>query len=118
MINGFPIVEVRNSPNMLGEWKEKERKLFEKAVKLLFLNKTLKDHRETNHKITNFTQIENFFGFPYTTTSSFAMVSNCNTVFKFQEDFNFDCLGIGEDGNVYLFCTNNEQKEKIYKVII
>jgi hypothetical protein len=110
---------------MLQEWNDKELKQAEKEIKRLFSMKQLTDHNGNKrimytYKYNNSeNSIEGFFGLPYTSSSSFAMLGNTNTRYCFdvEEKYNIDCFGLGKDGKVYIFCTDDEENEKVYKII-
>lgn len=115
------LTEVENIPynNMKQEWSDKDNKIVNKAIKNLFSMKTLTDHRGNKRTMYTLNNIEDFFGLPYTSSSSFAMVGNTNTRYCLdqEENYNIDCFGLGLDNKVYIFCTDNEENEKVYQVI-
>ena len=118
-VNKITEVEGINYNNILPEWDEKQTKVVEKAIKNLFSMKVLTYHRGNKSKMYTFKNIEYFFGLPYTSSSSFAMLGNTNTRYCLdqEEKYNIDCFGLGKDGNVYIFCTDEDEKEKIYKIL-
>ena len=118
-VNKITEVEGINYNNILPEWDEKQTKVVEKAIKNLFSMKVLTDHRGNKSKMYTFKNIEYFFGLPYTSSSSFAMLGNTNTRYCLdqEEKYNIDCFGLGKDGNVYIFCTDEDEKEKNYKIL-
>ena len=54
------------------------------------------------------------YGLPYTSSSSFAMISNTNVRAELKEDrnFNFDWLALTEDNEVVAGFTDNDENEK------
>jgi hypothetical protein len=117
-------VEEITSKDMLQEWDDKEFKQVEKEIKRLFSMKQLTDHRGNKrimytYKYNNSeNNIEGFFGLPYTSSGSFAGLWNTNTRYCLdtEEKYNIDGFGLGKDGKVYIFCTNDEENEKVYKI--
>ena len=57
---------------------------------------------------------EDTYGLPYTSSSSFAMISNTNVRAELKEDrnFNFDWLALTEDNEVVAGFTDNDENEK------
>ena len=117
--NRITEVEGITSNDMKQEWTDKEVDFVDKTIRNLFIRKTLTDHRGDKHRMINMETIEDFFGLPYTSTSSFAMYGITNTRFCLdnEELYGIDCFGLGNDGNVYIWCTDREENEKVYIVI-
>ena len=115
------IVEVEGitSKDMKSEWNDKDTDIVDGIIKNLFRMKTLTDHRGQKHKLSTMASIDNFLGLAYTSSSSFAMYGNTNTRFCLdsEEVYNIDCFGLGHDNCVYIWCTDYEENEKVYKVI-
>jgi len=115
------VVEVEgiNTEDMKQEWNDQEVDFIDKTIRSLFIRKTLTDHRGDKKRMVNMEAIEDFFGLPYTSTSSFAMYGITNTRFCLdnEEEYGIDCFGLGNDNCVYVWCTDKEENEKIYKVI-
>lgn len=118
-INKIEVVSNINYDNMIKEWDDKQQKTVENAIKKLFIMKTLTDHNSNKKTMYTFKAIEYFFGLPYTSSSSFAMLSNCNTRYCLdtENQYNIDCFGLGNDNKVYIFCTDNKENEIIYKIL-
>jgi len=105
--------------DMKEEWNDQEFSFVDKAIRNLFIRKTLTDHRGDKRRMVNMEVIEDFFGLPYTSSSSFAMYGVTNTRFCLdnEEEYGIDCFCLGNDGNVYIWCTDIEENEKVYKVM-
>lgn len=118
-VNNVIEVEGITSKDLKQEWANEEFDFIDGTIKNIFIRKTLVDHRGNKNRMTSFSTISDFFGLPYTSTSSFAGYWNTNTRFCLddQEQFNIDGFALGKDGNVYIWCTDNEENVKVYKVI-
>lgn len=112
-------VEGITSNDMTQEWNDQEVNFVDSTIRGLFIRKTLTDHRGNKKRMINMETIEDFFGLPYTSSSSFAMYGVTNTRFCLdtEEEYGIDCFGLGNDGNIYIWCTDREENEKVYKVI-
>lgn len=110
--------EMPQEPEFKPEWSDEEYKKVNKAIKNLFSMKTLTDHR--GHKRTLYTmeQIEDFFGLPYTSSSSFAMVGNCNTEFFVdkEEKYNIEYFALTQDNKVIMSVWDRDQNEKNFVI--
>lgn len=117
-INKIVEIEGITDKNMLPEWNDKQNKQVENEIRRLFSMKVLTDHRGNSRTMYTYKTIEDFFGLPYTSSSSFAILSNCNTRYCLdtEEKFNINCFGFGKDEKVYILCTDAEENEKIYKI--
>ena len=117
-VNKIIEVEGITSKDMLQEWTNEQNKKVDKEIKKLFSMKTLTDHRGNKRIMYTMANIEDFFGLPYTSSSSFAGLWNTNTRYCLdtEEKYNIDGFGFGKDGKVYIFCTDNEENEKIYQI--
>lgn len=54
---------------------------------------------------------ENFFGLPYTSSSSFAMVGNTNTHFELEEGYNIEYFAITNNNCLIIGCWDSEENE-------
>ena len=106
--------EVTDKPTFKAEWTDADEKKVNKAVKNLFSMKTLTDHRGAKHTMYTLSDIENFFGLPYTSSSSFAMISNTNTEFHVDTDnqYNIEYFALTDDNKVILSAWDREENEK------
>jgi hypothetical protein len=59
---------------------------------------------------------EDHFGFPYTSSSEFAMVSNTNCLFDIEKGFNFDCIGISNKGKLIAIASDYSGNERYYEI--
>lgn len=98
------------------EWNEQDEKTVNHAIKRLFIMKTLTDHNGYKHTMYTMSNIEDFFGLPYTSSSSFAMISNCNTEYFIDTEnkFNIEYFTLTEDGKVILSAWDTDENEKYF----
>ena len=98
------------------EWNEQDNKTVNHAIKKLFLMQVLTDHRGSKRTMYTMSSIEDFFGLPYTSSSSYAMVSNTNTEYYIDTDnqFNIEHFALTEDGKVILSAWDKEENEKYF----
>ena len=108
--------ELPSEPECKAEWTEKESKKVDKVIKNLFSMKTLTDHRGDKKTLYTMAQIEDFFGLPYTSTSRYAMLGNCNTRFCVdkEEKFNIEFFALTTDDKVVLSAWDIEENEKYF----
>ena len=113
-------VEGITSKDLKKEWNDQEYQFVNKIITNLFRRKTLTDHRGDKKRLISLTSIEDFFGLPYTSTSSFAGIWNTNTRFclDVEEMYNIDGFALGNDNEVYIWCTDNDENVRVYKVLI
>lgn len=112
------IREISTEPEFKQEWDDKEAKEVSKAIKNLFEMKTLTDHRGQERTLYTMDQIEDFFGLPYTSSSSFAMVSNCNTRFCVdkEEQYNIEYFALTKDNKVIMGAWDKDENEKDFVI--
>ena len=117
--NKLQEVSILPYSSMKPEWNDQETKKVDRAIRSLFSMQTLENHRGEKHKMYTMNNIENFFGLPYTSSSSFAMLGITNTRFSFdtENEFGIDCFALGNDSNVYVWCSDREENEKLYKIL-
>jgi hypothetical protein len=110
--------EVTEEPKFKAEWNDTEYKKINKAVKNLFSMKTLTDHRGNKKTLYTMDQIEDFFGLPYTSSSSFAMISNTNTQYYVDTEnkFNIEYFALTEDNRVILSAWDEDENEKYFLI--
>jgi len=98
-----------------NEWNENEFSLVPRKLAKYFKGKTLIDHN--NQKLYfngSIAQIENCFGIPYTSSSSFALMSlDCNEEFKLTKNdrFHFSYVAINQKNEIVLCLHDNEENE-------
>ena len=108
--------EVTAEPKFKTDWTDTDEKTVNKAIKKLFLMQTLTDHRGSKKTMYTMANIEDFFGLPYTSSSSFAMVSNTNTEYyiDMEKQYNVEYFALTEDNKVILSAWNREENEKYF----
>ena len=101
---------------MKKEWTDTDEKTVQKAIKRLCLMKTLKDHNGIRHTLYTWEQIEEFFGLPYTSSSCYAMINNCNTEYfiDIENQFNIKFFALTENGKVILSAWDRDENEKYF----
>lgn len=110
--------EISPEPEFKLEWSDDEYKQVNKAIKNLFGSKTVTDHRGQTRTLYTMDQIEDFFGLPYTSSSSLAMVSNCNTrlcVDK-EEQYNIEYFALTKDNKVVMVAWDKDENEKDFVI--
>jgi len=113
-------VEVVGKPTtFLLEWNEEQQKKVYDALMKIFKNKILTNHRGERSIIHNIDNLNDFFGFPYTSVSSFALISNTNTLYFVDENgmYNLTYVAMDVDENVYIIAKNASEEEVFLKVI-
>lgn len=83
------------------EWDASDIRKVRKKIQNLFMSKTLTDRYGQTRHLCNMVQIEDFFGLPYTSSSSYALVTNTNNDCYIDKE---DNLSIGH----FALTTNNE----------
>ena len=112
-------VKVVGKPTtFLLEWNEEQQKKVYNALMKIFKNKILTNHRGERSIIHNIDNLNDFFGFPYTSVSSFALISNTNTLYFVDENgmYNLTYVAMDVDENVYIIA-ENASEEVFLKVI-
>lgn len=113
-------VEVVGKPTtFLLEWNEEQQKKVYDALLKIFKNKILTNHRGERSIIRNIDNLNDFFGLPYTSVSSFALISNTNTLYFVDENgmYNLTYVAMDVDENVYIIAENASEEEVFLKVI-
>lgn len=112
------IQEVSPEPEFKSEWSDDEYKKVNKAIKNLFSMQTVTDHRGQKRTLYTMDQIEDFFGLPYTSSSSFAMVGNCNTRFCVdkEEQYNIKYFALTQDNKVVMGVWDKDENEKNFVI--
>jgi hypothetical protein len=110
---------VNNRPTFIQEWNDEQQEKVNNSLLKLFARKILTDHRDRSTYIKDFIRLEDFFGFPYTSSSSFAMIGNTNTMFYVDEEreFNFSYVAMGKEENVYIVAQDNDGIDLILKIV-
>jgi hypothetical protein len=105
-----------SSLTMKKEWSDTDEKTVNRAIKKLFSMQTLTDHRGQKQTMYTMANIEDFFGLPYTSSSSFAMISNTNTEYYIDTDnqYNIEFFALTEDNRVILSAWDKEENEKYF----
>ncbi|MBZ9622877.1 hypothetical protein G9F71_008425 [Clostridium sp. FP2] len=105
-------------PEFKTEWNDTDFKNVNKALKKLFINKTLIDHRGLAQKMYSLNDIEMFFGLPYTSSSSYAMIGNTNTQYYIdvEEQFNIELFAVTTDNKIILEAWDNEETSKYFVI--
>ena len=100
------------------EWTDEDEKKVNHAIKKLFIMKTLTDYRGVKRSLNRWCDIEEFFGLPYTSSSSFAMISNTNTEYFIdtENQFNIEYFALTEDGKVILSAWDRKENEKYFVI--
>ncbi|WP_207669512.1 hypothetical protein [Clostridium tagluense] len=109
------LVEIEN-PKFKTEWDDKDFQKVNRALIKLFYLKSLMNHRGNIKKIYELKDIESFFGLPYTSSSSYAMIGNTNTIFSVDNEglYNIELFAITEDDKIILEVWDNEENEKYF----
>jgi hypothetical protein len=106
----------RNNSDFKKEWSDADNTKVNKALRRLFVGHPLIDHNGNRCFINSFTALENFFGLPYTSSSSFAMISNTNTRYCIDknEAWNIEYFALDTNNNVILSVWDRDENEKFY----
>lgn len=91
----------RLAPNFLNEWSDEDCKIVKNKVIRFFANYDVYNPYE-------------FFGLPYTSSSSFAMESNTNSLFNIEVSgkvYNFEYVALSETKDVYFAFWDSEENE-------
>jgi hypothetical protein len=117
ILNG-KITEVNKKINFLQEFNESQYNRIKKEIKKLFYDKTLVNHREEKKRILTYSQLEDFFGLPYTSSSSYAGLWNTNTIYYIDDENQYNIIGFSMDNeNVYIIAWDKMKNEKIFKIV-
>ena len=111
------LVEVKK-PNFKEEWIDTDFKNVNKALKKMFISQSLKDHHGTVKTMHSLKDIEYFFGLPYTSSSSYAMVGNTNTQYyiDIEENFNIELFAVTQDNKIIMEVWDNEETSKYFVI--
>ena len=98
------------------EWKNVE-KITDELIKLF------RNWRPSNLRITygNGKTDEEIFGFPYTSSSDYAAIWNCQAeaVYKWSEEWRFECLAVSENNDaVAVFEHEDETMETLDRMYV
>lgn len=110
--NGKSIAEdiatAKAAPVFIKEWSEKQQKKVNKAICVHFAAQNF-----AKFWGKSFEQIENYFGLPYTSSSSYAGLWVCNVreYYKGSAQYYYRAFAIAEDGCIYAILTNDEEQE-------
>lgn len=98
------------------EWNDTEFTKVYKKVYRLFSGKFLTDHRGDKRYMSSNDSIDDFFGLPYTSSSSFAMISNTNTQYYIDTDnsFNIEYFALTNNGDVVMAVWDTDENEKLF----
>jgi hypothetical protein len=98
------------------EWNDSQWNLVHNTIEKFFKGKTLQDHRGQYKRLSNMESIEDFFGLPYTSSSSFAMISNTNTMYHIdiEKQYNISYFALTNNNEVVLIAEDNNENEKYY----
>lgn len=110
---------VTDRPQFLLEWSKGQWFKVERNLVRLFNMKILTDHRGNKSKMYGLKSLENFFGLPYTSSSSFAlMAADTNTMWYVDNDkkYKFDYVAMDKDEKVYMVAMDSEENEIYLKV--
>ena len=110
--------ELSSAPAFKPEWSDEDEKTVNKAIKNLFSMKTLTDHRGQKRTMYTMDQIQDFFGLPYTSSSSFAMVSNTNTecFIDDEKQYNIEYFALTKDNKVVMGVWDREENERLFEL--
>lgn len=109
------------TPTLKKQWTPAQLKIVETAI----FNYFKRAFHETMHDVNigqarSFGQINNALGLTYTSTSSFAMLSICNTevYFDYGKQWHFVCFGLaeGNSGFVYALIHDAEENEIYFPI--
>lgn len=73
----------------------------------------LKNKFRKHYKIYN---IEDKFGLPYTSSSSFAMISNTNTIFEIEKGLNLEYFVITNNSMIIAVFEDQNNNERFYEI--
>lgn len=109
--------EVKN-PSFLTEWNDKQFDKVNKVLKKFFFGKTLKDHNGRQKTLYTLSQIEDFFGLPYTSTSEYAMISNCNceSFIDNNDTLNIEHFALSNDNHVVMVTWDRQENERYFVI--
>lgn len=111
------------APALKSEWSAKDFKTVETAIaayfRKTFVNCLHKDVQGSLSSARTFSQYDTLFGFAYTSSSSFAMYSICNTevYFDYAKQWHFVCFGLAANtGFVYALLHDAEENEIYFPI--
>lgn len=102
------IATAKAAPVFIKEWSEKQQKKVNRAIREHFAIQNF-----TKFWGKSFEQIENYFGLPYTSSSSYAGLWVCNVIeyYKGSTQYYYRAFAIAEDGYIYAILTNDKEQE-------
>lgn len=109
------------SPKLKSEWTKSDFKTVEKAISDYFKRTYVTTlHNVDTWSSKSFSHFAEVFGLAYTSSSSFAMYSICNTevYFDYGKHWHFECFGLaeGHSGFVYALLRDNEENEIYFQI--
>lgn len=111
----IPVENNFKSQDFQKEWNEMERLGVDGFIFNFFKGMTLKTQ---NGHIKSWTQngiIDKIFGFAYTSSSGFAMISACNNDVYIDDDYYINCIVL-KNGSPVLIVQNDNENEKHYRM--
>lgn len=106
------------APKLKKEWTPQDFKTVEKAIFNYFKRTYITTmHDAPLYSIRNFNDVDSCLGLAYTSTSSFAMYSICNTeaYFDYGKQWNFVCFGLAEGNSGFVYALiHDENENEIY----
>jgi len=110
------LVEFPGTPEFKKEWSDTDYKNINKALRKLFISKSLISHRSKAIIIHTLKDIEYFFGLPYTSSSSYAMIGNTNTIYHvdIEENYNIELFAVTTDNKIILEAWDKEENSKYF----
>jgi len=102
---------------MLTEWNESQFKTVKKAIAKYFFRECLYTHKGNFYKF-NYAGIDEVLGLAYTSSGIDACLSVCNVELyhKPLEHLHFERFVMGEDGKVYAYLQDNEEREVLVQI--
>jgi hypothetical protein len=108
----FSNLQEIEKPELKSEWQpyDKDEKTVNKAIKNYFSGHVLKDHNGKVCNLYGMNAIEDFFGLPYTSSSSYAAIWNTNTECYIDTDnqYNIEGFAITTDNKPVLIADKDE----------
>lgn len=104
---------------LLTEWNADQFKTVKKAILSYFKSRKFETLHNVNlSNIRTFNDLDNILGMAYTSTSSFAMYSICNTEVYFDDNaiYNIICFGLSTDGLVYCLLYDLNESELLFPI--
>lgn len=102
----------------IPEWDERQSKVMRIAIRNHFGRKGANTMHHGHIVFNSFAQLDSCFGLAYTSSSSYAMYSICNTevYLDAEKKYHYNHFSIGKDGKYYAILWDKDENELIIEL--